>query len=249
MRKRNKVKVVAKRKYKKGKCYYLLDTSRTWESETDLFSSFSLNCKYEVKSNSEVEITKLEETDANNEANALQNNGNTNKRRILFIPVVEGVYNIDQSFTESHVMSSLDVLRLLNGEINKPLGKTGKSSCDQKPFSCEICQRQFSRKHHLKLHNLIHTGEKSFICDICQKAFSRKDNLKLHKFTHSGEKPFICEFCESSFSQRRHLKLHQLTHTGEKSFICEFCQKSFSRKDNLKLHRLTHSGGKPLLNS
>eukprot|EP01083_Nonionella_stella_P148806 471716_1 len=38
----------------------------------------------------------------------------------------------------------------------------------QKPHKCDICQKEFSQKHHLTNHMRIHSGEKPYRCDICQ---------------------------------------------------------------------------------
>lgn len=50
----------------------------------------------------------------------------------------------------------------------------------EKPFKCETCDKQFSRKDHLNRHVFIHSGTKPFQCEICSKLFSRKDNKYKH---------------------------------------------------------------------
>ncbi|RXG68532.1 Zinc finger E-box-binding homeobox protein zag-1 [Armadillidium vulgare] len=51
---------------------------------------------------------------------------------------------------------------------------------NEKPFSCFICGRRFSLKHHLKGHLRVHTGEKPFECSLCHKKFSQQGSLKSH---------------------------------------------------------------------
>ena len=37
-----------------------------------------------------------------------------------------------------------------------------------KPFHCDVCDKKFSRKEHLKLHiERVHERKKAFMCDIC----------------------------------------------------------------------------------
>ena len=61
-----------------------------------------------------------------------------------------------------------------------------------KYFQCEVCEKKFSQKAHLKTHMLTHTKAKSHECDICKKKFSRKCSLVEHFRIHLGEKPYGC---------------------------------------------------------
>ena len=114
-----------------------------------------------------------------------------------------------------------------------------------KGFKCEKCWTEFKRKHDLKSHEKIHTGEKSFKCKFCNKAFNRSFNLQRHEKSHIGEKPFGCDICSKTFLTKNELKQHMLIHTGEKPFQCKICKKSYTSKSYLKSHERIHSGEKP----
>jgi len=55
-----------------------------------------------------------------------------------------------------------------------------------RPFACTICPKRFRMKHHLKEHNLIHSGEMPFSCHLCPKRFNRSYTLKNHMKLHSN---------------------------------------------------------------
>ena len=55
-----------------------------------------------------------------------------------------------------------------------------ESSLYMKEYPCEQCEKQFSRKHHLKQHvQSIHEGVK-YSCIDCEKQFTHKGHLKKH---------------------------------------------------------------------
>lgn len=49
----------------------------------------------------------------------------------------------------------------------------------KRPFTCEICQKSFRRKEHLRGHLLTHLSS----CEICFTTFNGKDELKNHMST------------------------------------------------------------------
>ncbi|XP_047489063.1 gastrula zinc finger protein XlCGF71.1-like [Penaeus chinensis] len=106
----------------------------------------------------------------------------------------------------------------------------------EKPFSCEICNKAFSKKKTLVQHMRVHTKEKPFSCEICSKAFSDKGTLVKQLRVHTKEKPYSCEICRNTFSQKGSLERHMEVHTKEKPFSCEICSKAFSVKDTLIKH-------------
>lgn len=47
---------------------------------------------------------------------------------------------------------------------------------DEKPFSCNLCDKKFRRKSTLNDHIKVHNGEKMYKCSICEKLFITKVN-------------------------------------------------------------------------
>ncbi|VIO99563.1 Uncharacterized protein BM_BM17850 [Brugia malayi] len=110
----------------------------------------------------------------------------------------------------------------------------------EKPFSCFICKKDFSRSSYVKGHMRTHTGEKPYSCPTCKKFFNNFSNMKKHMMTHTGEKPYSCPICKKNFSRSSHVKGHMITHTGEKPHSCPVCGKSYVRKSDLHIHTAIH---------
>ena len=71
----------------------------------------------------------------------------------------------------------------------------------------------------------VHEGKKSHKCSICEKSFSQKGSLKLHNLpVHEGNKPHKCSFGETTFSLfRKFLAVHE----GKKYAICSLIEDVF----------------------
>ena len=76
---------------------------------------------------------------------------------------------------------------------------------------------------------MIHSGEKPFSCNLCDKSYSRAERLKFHMNAHNGKKPFLCNICDKGFTEKSNLKTHMKIHTGERTYLCEYpgCSRSF----------------------
>lgn len=115
----------------------------------------------------------------------------------------------------------------------------------QKPYKCQKCPKAFALAAHLKIHNRIHTGEKPYTCNICCRGFAQLTNLQRHILTHTGEKPHKCTYCPKAFVSSSDLRRHVRIHTGERPYKCKQCSKAFTTSGNLQSHILTHTGEKP----
>ena len=144
---------------------------------------------------------------------------------------VHGNRSLEETENESLNHSSSRMNKENKKESKRILGK-------EKNFECGQCNKRFSNKTVLQIHERIHTGAKPYQCLSCKKSFSQRHNLKYHKRIHTGEKPYQCLTCKKTFSHSYNLKLHQRIHTGEKPYECEKCYKKFKSKSNLNQHIL-----------
>ena len=112
-------------------------------------------------------------------------------------------------------------------------------------YCCEVCRKQFVSLSNLKVHQHIHNGQRPFSCDLCKKSFTQKSDLKEHLASHSNDCPFYCQLCNKSFKLQRELKKHLRTHSGERHFSCDLCKKSFTQNSHLKEHLTSHSNERP----
>ena len=53
-----------------------------------------------------------------------------------------------------------------------------KHLADDRKYKCEVCDKSFKTKGHVKRHMMVHTGIKPFQCVICEKHLSRNSDLK-----------------------------------------------------------------------
>uniref|UniRef100_A0A182MY28 C2H2-type domain-containing protein n=1 Tax=Anopheles dirus TaxID=7168 RepID=A0A182MY28_9DIPT len=87
----------------------------------------------------------------------------------------------------------------------------------KRTFRCSFdgCCKSYTRKSHLKAHELLHTGILPFHCpwENCGAAFARSYELSRHRRMHSGERKFVCHICQQAFIRSDHLSSHVKRHT------------------------------------
>ena len=80
-----------------------------------------------------------------------------------------------------------------------------------KPHTCEVCHKSFSRPYHLRDHMNVHTGAKPFACDYCDARFFKSDDLNRHVRRHNNIE-HSCAQCGKVFGSKGALKSHVVTH-------------------------------------
>jgi len=123
------------------------------------------------------------------------------------------------------------------------------------PFECTIpgCDKKFTSKFKLKRHILIHSQTKTFSCDICQRAFRRKDHLKNHEKVHDpGKTVYTCSYsgCGRTYNSVSSFRKHQAMHSAEEGQLdCKICKMMLQSQDELMNHLKVHAGSRTIKGS
>lgn len=117
---------------------------------------------------------------------------------------------------------------------NKPGGK----KMNYMAVTCEICKKLLSSRNSLREHRItVHLKNGRFPCTLCDKRFTNRRTLQIHEVIHTKERKFVCESCGSTHKRARELKLHlQDMHNENQTHRCDVCFKCFKQKSHLKAH-------------
>ncbi|KAJ8019427.1 hypothetical protein HOLleu_41018 [Holothuria leucospilota] len=111
------------------------------------------------------------------------------------------------------------------------------------PYTCHLCQKQYTTPKGLQCHINRHKLSKDHVCETCGKVFKLRYYLTKHQAIHLKVKPHVCRICDRGFAQKSNLDIHMRTHTGAKPYSCTLCGKSFAHNVSLKGHiSMSHSG-------
>ncbi|KAH7934819.1 hypothetical protein HPB52_001003 [Rhipicephalus sanguineus] len=71
---------------------------------------------------------------------------------------------------------------------------------------CRVCGKLF--RTLFKRHYIIHTGVKPYSCDVCERKFSRYHHLNSHKIMHKDTRLHCCEQCGAKYKYSGDLRRH-----------------------------------------
>lgn len=127
------------------------------------------------------------------------------------------------------------------------VGKDGKHS-SKNLLKCDypLCTYIAIDNFRLKRHMLTHSNVKPYKCEICPKEFTRKDRLKEHAEIHKRHLNFKCLKCTRRFETHEDRVSHE-TKCIKKRFECYVCPYSSIRSAQLVTHfHKIHIGVKKL---
>jgi len=126
-----------------------------------------------------------------------------------------------------------------------------------KPFGCGKCQKRFSLRASLLIHDQVHMKKKQLtgrkvkkpqelkknICRICGKWFKIRAAMLMHERNHASRK-----FKDGSIGDGESTRIFEVytpEPVVEMPFVCNTCGLKFRVRESLVSHERTHTGEKP----
>jgi hypothetical protein len=104
-------------------------------------------------------------------------------------------------------------------KMRSTLSKEEKSTdhiSSRKPYSCDVCEKRFWKKHNLLKHSS-HCGMKPYSCELCERRFSHKHHVKRHKMKSR------CQLKLSEEKQTLSLEKHAFCNLDQFLLVQPFC--------------------------
>ena len=82
------------------------------------------------------------------------------------------------------MFATVDIMEFLVKDVQSQVQQQ-RSHTKEKPFRCDLCDKQFSVRRNLVVHKRIHKKENPYECDICRRQFACISNLVVHQRIHT----------------------------------------------------------------
>ncbi|KAJ8945350.1 hypothetical protein NQ314_009251 [Rhamnusium bicolor] len=115
------------------------------------------------------------------------------------------------------------------------------SHSEERPFSCDLCDKKFKRKHEVSAHMRVHDGSMSFECDFCSKKLRSKGSWMIHRRRHLKDYVAKCEICSQGFVTNQEYNNHMGSKHSTSNHICNICGRGCYDKAALQGHMARHA--------
>ena len=164
--------------------------------------------------------------------------------------ITQGLHKKSKILDEELKSSIITVKEELNKE-NVPLQAKSFTKSPKKEFQCEKCNKGFTRRYNLAMHQK--SAHKKYsnktiivkeidvveneheIDDKIEETVMKEENELQNKANSSSK---TCDICFKTFSKKSNMTNHRDTvHFKLKIHHCDFCDKSFTQKAHLAKHK------------